>query len=148
MLSTPAPEHHFSNTGSSVLTTLSSCPLYDLASEFTRHQWLLSHEASLLPWGYGTRRQQPAREACSGAALAESAHYAATRQAGFPPEICEFVVRATLAQEKKALPQCQNSDNYRLANPGSEILSLVLFKISMHWGLEQFSIGKEGWYLN
>lgn len=47
-----------------------------------------------------------------------------------------------------ALPQCQNCDNYRLANPSSQILRFVLLKIPMHWGLNQLSIGKEGWYLN
>lgn len=49
--------------------------------------------------------------------------------------LCELMIRATPAQEEMALLQCRNSDKYEFANPSFHILSLVLFKIPMHWGL-------------
>lgn len=142
-LSAPAPECPFSNTGSGIV--IFSSPLYKSSlTEFTRDQWLNSHGITL-PMGYGTWRQQSAREAWHEAALGRSRG---------PCSLFKLVVRANPAEKeplprrKTVLQQSLNFDNYRFVNPSSQILSLVLFKIPMPWGLNQLSPGKEACYLN
>ena len=69
-------------------------------TEFTRDQWLISLEASLLPQEYRTRRRccllSPAREAWSGAALGGIS--TTDRQVSLP----ECVIRATPVQEENS----------------------------------------------
>lgn len=81
-LSAPAPEHPFSSTRSGILTFSSSIKLG--LTEFTRDQWLISHEALLLPRFMELDDKQPAREAWRGAAFGGIKAPCCHRQASLP----------------------------------------------------------------
>lgn len=128
-LSAPAPESPFSNTGPGIPTSPPLlCILWSQSLQGVGGSSVMRHSSSHgirnltttsqggLAWGCSRWNQRPMLP---------------DRQVS----LCELMIRATPAQEETALLQCRNSDKYRLANPSFHILSLVLFKIPMHWGL-------------
>lgn len=92
----PAPEHRFSNTGSGILR-VSSSPLCNLVPEYTKDQWLISHEALLFPRDVGLDNNQPGRPGVGLLEEESEAHAATDRRVS----LSDLMIRATLLKRKQ-----------------------------------------------